>query len=139
MKNIDYLEAFFRKHNLSGKITVRHSSPVPVDEYMSDIIFENGDVISINDVIFDIDSEFPNDVYEQWIESKRNNDISLMDWIQTNTHYIPKELLDRSSIEEYQKEMTTLVEDVKESINKIFRTDTDEGDSDEDNGESEDE
>jgi hypothetical protein len=138
MKNIDYLEEFFRKHNLSGKITVRHSSPVPVDEYMSDIIFENGDVISINDVIFDIDSEFPNDVYEQWIESKRNNDISLMDWIQTNTHYIPKELLDRSSIEEYQKEMTTLVEDVKESINKIFRTDTDEGDSDEDIGESED-
>ena len=138
MKNIDYLEAFFRKHNLSGKIIVRHSSPVPVDEYMSDIIFENGDVISINDVIFDIDSEFPNDVYEQWIESKRNNDISLMDWIQTNTHYIPKELLDRSSIEEYQKEMTTLVEDVKESINKIFRTDTDEGDSDEDIGESED-
>jgi len=139
MKNIEYLEEFFRKHKLSGKINVKYTSSMPIDEYMSDIIFENGDVISINDVIFDIDSEFPNDVYEQWIAFKRNNDISLVEWIQTDTHYIPKELLDRSSIEEYQKEMTTIVEDVKESINKIFRTDTDEGDSDEDNGESEDE
>ena len=138
MKNIEYLETFFRKHNLSGKIKVKYSSPVPSDDYMSDIVFENGDVISINDVIFDIDSEFPNDVYEQWIENKRKNDISLVEWIQTNTHYMPKELLDRSSVEEYQKEMTTLIEDVKENINKIFRTDTDEGDSDEDNGESED-
>ena len=65
MKNIDYLELFFRKHNLSGKITVNYSSSVAMDEYMTDIIFENGDVININDVIFDIDSEFPPDVFEQ--------------------------------------------------------------------------
>ena len=138
MKNIEYLEKFFRKHNLSGKIKVTYSSPIADDDYMSDIVFENGDVIGINDVIFDIDSEFPNDVYEQWIDVKRNIDISLMDWIQTNTNYIPKKLLDRSSIEEYQKELTTLVDDVKENINKMFKIDTDEGDSDEDIRESED-
>ena len=132
MKNIDYLELFFRKHNLSGKIKVKYSSPVANDDYMTDIIFENGDVININDVTFDIDSDFPEDVFEQWIEVKREKDISLKDWIQTNTHYMPKELMDRSSVEAYQKELTELVDEVKENINKIFQFVPDDGDSDED-------
>ena len=104
MKNIDYLELFFRKHKLSGKITVKYSSPVALDDYMTDIVFENGDIININDVIFDIESDFPDDVFEQWIEVKREKDISLVDWIQTNTHYMPKDLMDRSSVEQYQNE-----------------------------------
>lgn len=136
MKNIDYLELFFRKHNLSGKITVNYSSSVVMDEYMTDIIFENGDVININDVIFDIDSEFPPDVFEQWIKVKREEDISLLEWIQTNTHYIPKDI-DTSSIEEYQKTLTSLMEEVKQNINKVFQFD--DGGSEDENEESEDE
>ena len=139
MKNIDYLELFFRKHKLSGKITVKYSSPVALDDYMTDIVFENGDIININDVIFDIESDFPDDVFEQWIETKREKDISLVDWIQTNTHYMPKDLIDRSSVEAYQNELSELVDNVKENINRIFQFDIDEGDSEEDNGESEDE
>lgn len=139
MKNIDYLELFFRKHKLSGKITVKYSSPIALDDYMTDIVFENGDIININDVIFDIESDFPDDVFEQWIEIKREKDISLVDWIQTNTHYMPKDLIDRSSVEAYQNELSELVDNVKESINKIFQFAPDEGDSEEDNGESEDE
>ena len=139
MKNIDYLELFFRKHKLSGKITVKYSSPVALDDYMTDIVFENGDIININDVIFDIESDFPDDVFEQWIEVKREKDISLVDWIQTNTHYMPKDLMDLSSVEQYQNELTELVDNVKENINKIFQFAPDEGDSEEDNGESEDE
>lgn len=139
MKNIDYLELFFRKHKLSGKITVKYSSPVALDDYMTDIVFENGDIININDVIFDIESDFPDDVFEQWIEVKREKDISLVDWIQTNTHYMPKDLMDRSSVEQYQNELTELVDNVKENINKIFQFAPDEGDSEEDNSESEDE
>lgn len=136
MKNIDYLELFFRKHNLSGKITVNYSSSVAMDEYMTDIIFENGDVININDIIFDIDSEFPPDVFEQWIKVKREEDISLLEWIQTNTHYIPKDI-DTSSIEEYQKTLTSLMEEVKQNINKVFQFD--DGGSEDENEESEDE
>lgn len=136
MKNIDYLELFFRKHNLSGKITVNYSSSVAMDEYMTDIIFENGDVININDVIFDIDSEFPPDVFEQWIKVKREEDISLLEWIQTNTHYIPKDI-DTSSIEEYQKTLTSLMEEVKQNINKVFQFD--DGGSEDENEEGEDE
>lgn len=135
MKNIEYLEAYFRKHKLSGKIKVKFSSPSATDDTMSDIVFENGDVITINDVIFDIESDFPEDVVTQWMEEKRKNDISLVDWIQSNTHYMPKDI-DRTSVIEYQNELTSIVDDIKKNINSIFQLDTEEGDSDE---ESEDE
>ena len=129
MKNIEYLESFFRKHHLSGKITVKYTSSVEDDDYMSDIVFENGDVININDVIFDIESEFSNDVFDQWMESKRKEDISLMDWIQTKSYHIPDNL-DLSSVKSYQMELETIVGNLKEEINAMFQMELDEGDSD---------
>lgn len=134
MTNINYLELFFKKHKLSGKITVKYSSPATLDDYMTDIVFENGDVININDIIFDIESDFPDDVFKQWMEAKKGNDISLVDWLQTNKQYIPKDF-DTSSIEEYRKELTDIVNGVKQSIDKVFQMDID----DSDYGESEDE
>ena len=77
---------------MSGKLTVKYDSPGVIDDYMTDIVFENGDVMNINDIIFDIDSDFPEDVVEQWLESKRQNDISLIDWIQENPNYFPKNI-----------------------------------------------
>lgn len=129
MKNIDYLECFFKKHNLSGKVTVRYTSRVVIDDYMSEVEFENGDIIDINDIIFDIDSDLPADVAEQWMASKKENDISLSEWIQTNTHYLPKSLMDRSSIENYQKEMEDLFDGVKKTIDSVFNRLDDNGDS----------
>ena len=129
MKNIDYLECFFKKHSLSGKVTVRYTSRVVIDDYMSEVEFENGDIIGINDIIFDIDSDLPADVAEQWMVSKKENDISLSEWIQTNTHYLPKSLMDRSSIENYQKEMEDLFDDVKKTIDSVFNRLDDNGDS----------
>lgn len=129
MKNIDYLELFFKKHNLSGKIKVKFSSQSALDEYMTDIVFENGDVVNINDIIFDIESEFPSDVYDKWIEAKKESGISLMDWVQTDIHYIPKDM-DTSSVEYFQKEMTTVFDEVKQTINKVFEFEPDDGDSD---------
>lgn len=125
MKNIEYLEEFFRKHKLSGKINVKYTSSTPIDEYMSDIVFENGDVININDVIFDIDSGFPNDVYEQWMESRKKKDMRLIEWIQTNTHYIPKDMYDTSSVDAYQNELKEIINEVKENINRVFQTEVD--------------
>ena len=84
MKNIDYLEQFFRKHKLSGKVTVKFTSPAAYDEYMSDIVFDNGDIISINDIIFDIESEFPNSVVDQWLVAKKENNISKVALVRKN-------------------------------------------------------
>ena len=137
MRNIEYLEQFFRKHKLSGKVTVKYDSPGAIDDYMTDIVFENGDVININDIIFDIDSDFPEDVVEQWLESKRQNDISLIDWIQENPNYFPKNI-DTSSVRNYQIELEGIVNEMKKSINKVFELEVDDGDSDLDEG-SEDE
>ena len=127
MKNIEYLGAFFRKHKLSGKIKVKFSSSTAIDDYMTDITFENGNVVNINDIIFDIDSELPDDVFDKWIE-ERTEGMSLSDWIQTDKLYIPKEI-DTSSVDEFQKEITGLFDEVKESIHKVFELQPDEGDS----------
>ena len=130
LRNIDYLEQFFRKHKLSGKVTVKFTSPVAYDEYMSDIVFDNGDTISINDIIFDIESEFPNSVVEQWLVAKKENNISLMEWFQSNKYDMFANI-DKSSITDYQNEMNSIFDEVKNSINKIFEMEPDdEGDSD---------
>lgn len=129
MSNIEYIEEFFRKHHLSGKIKIRYSSSLKTDDYISDIVFENGDEININDIIFDIESDFPEDIIELWLTDKRESDIGLMDWIRQDIKYISKNL-DLSSVEDYQREMTDIIEDVKKSINSIFEFEIDDGDSD---------
>ena len=133
MKNMDYLTEFFRKHNLTGKVRIKYSSSIILDEYISDIIFENGDVVNINDIRFDIDSDFPNDIFDQWIITRRKEDISLLDWLKNNKHYFPKNI-DNSSVEEYKKELESVVDDIKENINKLFQMETDDGDSDDESG-----
>ena len=97
---------------------------------MSDIVFENGDTISINDIIFDIESEFPNSVVDQWLVAKKENNISLMEWFQSNKYDMFANI-DKSSITDYQNEMNSIFDEVKNSINKIFEMEPDdEGDSD---------
>lgn len=130
MKNIDYLELFFKKHNLSGRVSVNYSSRIAIDEYMTDIVFEDGLTINIHDIIFDVDSELPEYIAEQWMKEKKEKDISLVDWIQEGTHYMPEEI-DKSSLEEYKKDLEGLVGDLKESMTKIFTFIRDEGDSEE--------
>ena len=135
MKNIDYLELFFKKHNLSGRVSVNYSSKIVIDEYMTDIVFEDGLTINIHDIIFDVGSELPEYIAEQWMKEKKEKDVSLVDWVQEGTHYMPEEI-DKSSLEEYKKDLEGLVGDLKESMTKIFTFIQDEGDSEE---ESEDE
>lgn len=117
MKNIEYLEQFFRKHDLKGKIKVKYDKSGQ-DEYMTDIIFENGDVMNINDAIFDIESDLEPDVVKQWLKSKKDNDVSLMEWIQTDNHYIPE--FDNTAMKEYQREIELMWNDAKEKIDRMF-------------------
>lgn len=131
MKNIEYLTKFFKKHNLSGSIKVSYTSPKPDDDSMSTITFPNGTVITIQDVIFDIISELPEDVVNQWLKSKITSEVSLSDWVESDNHYTPQ--IDTSSMDEYKREMEAIVEEVKENISKLFELeidDEDEEDSD---------
>ena len=130
MRNIEYLEQFFRKHKLSGKVKVKYDSPIAVDDYMSDIIFENGDIINISDIIFDIDSDFPEDIAEQWMKAKKKNNISFIDWIQEHPNYFPKDM-DTSSVISYQIELESIVNNMKAQITKMFELEEGDGDSDE--------
>ena len=125
MANIKYLEQFFRKHNLKGKIKVKYDKP-DQDGYMTDIIFENGDKMHISDVIFDIESDLEPDVVKQWLKSKKDNDISLMEWIQIDNHYMPE--FDNTSMKEYQKEIESIWNDARKKIDKMFELQDDEDD-----------
>jgi len=103
-----------------------------MDDYMSDIIFEDGTVININDIIFDIISLLPEDVVEQWLEARKDKPgLSLSEWMKTDIHYCPKNI-DTSSVKEYQKELTVLIDNVKQTIENVFTMAEDDGDSDED-------
>ena len=134
MKNIEYLEQFFRKHKLSGKVKLKYTNTSKADEYMSDITLEDGTVININDVIFDIESEFPNDVAEKWMKEKED-DVSLVEWIQSNPKTYMSVDFDRSSVIEYQRELELLVDGIKEKIQNMFTLQVDEEDSDYDGSE----
>ena len=134
MKNITYLEKFYKKHNLSGKVKVRYSSPIVVDEFMKEVEFDNGDVVSINDIIFDIESNFPNYVFKAWLEGRKDNDVSFIEWFKSNNSFIPPDI-DRSSVKEYQDELSSAVENVKQIIDTMFKLIPDDGDSDEDEDE----
>lgn len=125
MKNIEYLKCFFKKHSLNGRVKVKYDKPCQ-DEYMTDIEFENGDIVNINDVIFDIESELEPDVAMQWLTSKKKNDISLKDWIKSDNHYMPD--VDNSAMKEYKKEIEDIWNNAKEKINTILELQDDEND-----------
>lgn len=126
MSNFEYLEKFFRKHNLNGKIKVRYDKPGQ-DDYMSDIEFENGDIVNINDIIFDIESDLEPDVVKQWLKSKKDNDISLMEWIRTDNHYMPD--FENTSMKEYQREIESIWNDAKKKIDRMLELQDDEEDA----------
>jgi hypothetical protein len=132
MTNLQYLEQFFKKHGLKGKLKVKYTNGQNDDDYMSDLIFESGDTMNIHDVIFDIESDLSPDVVGQWLKYKKENneDISLMDWISTDNHYVP-EGIDYSSMDEYRIEIETMMNGIKDGIEQLF-TLKDDGDSDED-------
>ena len=132
MTNLQYLEQFFKKHNLKGKLKVKYTNGQNDDDYMSDLIFESGDTMNIHDVIFDIESDLSPDVVGQWLKYKKesNEDISLMDWISTDNHYVPAGI-DYSSMDEYRIEIETMMNGIKDGIEQLFSL-KDDGDSDED-------
>ena len=115
MKNIEYLTKFFKKHILSGKIKARYIGSITTeDEYLSEIVFEDGTILKMNDIIFDIDSDLPVGVFEQWIKS---GDINFPEWIQ-KSNYIPD--INTSSVKQFQTEMVEIVNDMKQQVSSMF-------------------
>ena len=127
MKNIEYLEQFFKKHNLSGKVRIKYMNASRMDDYMSDIVLEDGTVININDVIADIDNEFPGQVAEKWMKEKKE-DQGLIDWIKENPNTYVTFDFDKTPLKEYQQELEEIVNGLKDRIQNMFKLE--DGDSD---------
>lgn len=107
-----------------------YSSPTQIDEFLDNVTLDNGENLNISDIIFDIESELPEDMLELWLDARKENDLSFPEWLQTNTHYVPKEM-DRSSVEEYKKEMEGLFDQVKTTIDTILKFQPEDSDDDE--------
>ena len=128
MSNIEYLKQFFIKYHLDGKITVKYTGDTPDDEDMSNITFENGNCIKMNDVTFAIDSQLDPEVVKQWMELGKDK-ISLIEWIQSGDAYRFKDI-DTKEMDEYKEEITELMEQVKDKINQTFSFQDSEEDED---------
>ena len=84
----------------------------------------------MNDIIFDIESELPEDMLEMWFDARKENDLSFPEWLQTNINYVPKNM-DTSSVDEYRKEMEGLFGQVKTSIDTILNFEPEDSDYEE--------
>lgn len=128
MTNLQYLERFFKKHNLNGKIHVLYTNGQEDDDYMSDVIFENGDKMNIHDIIFAIESDFDLDVIEQWQKYRTDSgtDITLMDWIGMDNHYIPSGI-DHTSMDEYKKEIESMFGKLNKTIDDVLNIENEKG------------
>lgn len=118
MKNLEYLECFFKKHNLKGNAKIKYTNYVD-DDNISEVTLDNGITMSIDDIRFDIDSLLDSDVGKTWMDVHKESGIGFREWMETDNHYMPKNI-DTSSIDEYHKEMENIVNGLKETVDKIF-------------------
>lgn len=139
MRNDEYIRLFLRKHHYDGNIIVqtRYGNTW---EHVESIICNEKDIpskksISMDDIQYDILSEFPEDLFFQWLKyCKDNGDISYKKWIteSPDSTYNPSEL-DTSGIEKFKKKIEDSVDNMFGDFEKKYGTsDLYDEDSDED-------
>lgn len=124
MKNIEYLTAFFKKHNIPKcNINVDFFGGNE-DEDMCSITFQDMKSplnlpISLPDIRFDIDTNLPEYSFNEWMEYRQSNNISYIEWFSKGNLSFPKNI-DTSSIKEYQKELTEVINNLEKQLDNIW-------------------
>lgn len=136
MTNIEYIFLFADKHNFP-KTECEVVFNAVDDGSGKDIYTTDDDIISvkfdkslveneikIEDIRFDVDSNFPDDVFFMW--QKDNPEISFRGWIAMGK-YIPTIIKNA----DFFNELDTLTKDIEMKLEAIFSSiETDDGDSD---------
>lgn len=136
MTNLEYIFLFAEKHNFPRMECEVVFNAVD-DGSGNDIYTTDDDIISvkfdksvveneikIEDIRFDIDSEFPEDVFDIW--QKDDPSISLKTWISLG-RYIPTIIQNA----EYFDELDALTKEIEMKLESVFSTiENDDGDSD---------
>lgn len=134
MTNIEYIFIFADKHNFpKTECEVIFNSVngntdlFAADDDIISVKFEKSLVeneIKMEDIRFDIDSEFPEDVFDIW--QKDDPSISLKTWISLG-RYIPTIIQNA----EYFDELDALTKEIEMKLESVFSTiENDDGDSD---------
>ena len=133
MNNVEYIFQFAEKHNFpKTNCEVMFNT---ADDGRKDIYTTDDDIISVKfdkslvaneikmeDIRFDIDSSFPEDVFFKWQEDEP--DISFRAWI-LKGKYIPTVVQNS----EFFDELESLTKEIETKLNSIF-SDMEDGDSD---------
>lgn len=136
MTNVEYIFLFAEKHNFpktecevvfnavddgSGKDIYTTDDDIKSVKFDKSLV-ENE--IKMEDIRFDIDSDFPEDVFFMW--QKDNPEISFKGWIAMG-RYIPTIIQNA----EYLNELDSLTKEIEMKLESMFSNiETDDGDSD---------
>ena len=147
MTNVEYIFLFAEKHNFpksdcevvfnavddgSGKDIYTTDDDILAVRFDKNLV-ENE--IRMEDIRFDIDSDFPEDVFSMW--QKDNPEISFREWIAMGK-YIPTIIQNA----DFLYELDSLTKEIEMKLESVFSNlETDDGDSDfyEDDNEDDDE
>lgn len=136
MTNVEYIFLFAEKHNFP-KTECEVVFNAVDDGSGNDIHTTDDDIVSVRfdkslveneikmeDIRFDIDSDFPEDVFSMW--QKDNPEISFRGWIAMG-RYIPTIIQNA----EYLNELDSLTKEIEMKLESMFSNiETDDGDSD---------
>ena len=147
MTNVEYIFEFANKHNFpktecevvfnavddgSGKVI--HTT----DDDILSVKFDKSLVkneIKIEDIRFDIDSDFPEDVFDMW--QKDNPEISFRGWIAMG-RYVPTIIQNAdffNELDEITKEIEMKLDNMFSNIEEDGESDLNENEEDEEDGE----
>ena len=141
MTNLEYIFLFAEKHNFPRMECEVVFNAVD-DGSGNDIYTTDDDIVSvkfdksvveneikIEDIRFDIDSEFPEDVFDIW--QKDDPNISFKTWISMG-RYIPTVIRNA----EYFDELEALTKEIQMKLESVFSAIEEDGDSDYDEEDS---
>jgi hypothetical protein len=138
MTNLEYIFLFAEKHNFPKTNcevfykTTKGNSILANDDDIISIKFDQSLVeneIRMEDIRFDIDSNFPEDVFEIW--QKDDPSISFKTWISMG-RYVPTIIQNA----EYFDELESLTKEIQMKLESIFSAIEEDGDSDYDEEDS---
>ena len=137
MTNVEYIFLFAEKHNFP-KMECEVVFNTVDDGSRNDIYTTDDDIISvkfdksvveneikIEDIRFDVDSEFPEDVFDIW--QKDDPSIPFRTWISLG-RYVPTVIRNA----EYFDELESLTKEIQMKLESVFSAIEEDGDSDSD-------
>lgn len=126
MENDEYIRMFLKKHNFDGNITVNTLYGMTWDDVVS-IICNEKDIpskneIDIDDIIYDVVSDMPEDAFKQWISHCNNGGkMTYREWCTTDVfNYIPSGI-DFKKIYETEKIVEDKLNEVFDKFNEKYK------------------